>query len=420
MNLLFYLYLLIFPYTSNFSKGVFGLSLDEFLLILLFSFSILRFFLLYKKRTNYIFKVILFILVISLFCGYFSSWVFESDFSSSFTKLIKFPIIFFTSYLLQKTTTISYSMIIKLLYFNSLVVSLIGIFQFFNLMGVRNLLFLIYPIRMNFETVILGSNIGATSVWGDKNTFGGYLLFIIIIIIVSTFKRANNRIVFKNIRNNNIILVLLLDISALFLTGSSSSILCLLIFIYLYFFYKIKQNYKYVNYVFVLIVILTFYLIFSDVIDNQIFRQFSNDKTYSRVFGTEIETYYLPRSMVERFTLVPFVFGLYDQYPLSFICGFGYSDKAFDLLPWGTTEIGYLNMLYHSGIFFLVLYVFLFTQIYKKSKAKISIDIKYEILNYLCLMMVILNFVFVFYRSFSTATIFFILLGFTNLNKIEK
>jgi hypothetical protein len=311
---------------------------------------------------------------------------------------------------------------LTLLITSSIIVSVLAILQFIDFPGVRLLLANIYfesyaPFFIDPNRNI--ANLSMTSTLGDKNTLGGYAALISIITVTFLLNRT--------FKVGFLSLLLAASLITLVLSGSSSSTISFLFafLVLLIFTKKLKSGPAIAV---VLLCACLAGLFGKEIIQLQLKRQFISNTITDRSTKEVKKTYGLPRTVIVRYYLAVFLGTriIEDRYAIAL--GFGSGDKAEKMLPWGTTEIGYLKMFFHYGAVYMVIYILFYLYIirFQKKCAKTFKpgQLGYTIFSALyaaTVFMIFANLIFPYYSAAGSTHIFYILLGlFFGLLKRER
>jgi hypothetical protein len=282
----------------------------------------------------------------------------------------------------------------------SLSVHFIALMQFLEIDYIVSTINNVYDYRSSVQNSLV------SSIFGDKNTYGGYSLFLAVIASYLYEKR-------KKIQN---LILLVVQVCGILLSGSSTAFVGL--FICLYFYFIKNKSLKTKIYFLVVAFFLgcVFFFIFEDIIILQINRQFRGS-VYSRTFDFMIDTHGIPASLFTRLVLSYFLLQHLSSSWFSFIGGFGFSDVAMEMLPWGTAETGYMSMFFHYGFFYMFSMILFWFYLIKSICKRNDI---YEITGMLycmLLLMFTLNFVFPYYQSTGSGFLFTLILAIAVSNK---
>lgn len=410
------MFIFIFPFVCALERGLLvpGLKIDEIVLVLCLvgvsldnwnkiSFSL--------NKVDYVFFLIIFTgLASQIICAIYRGWPLPiGELLSFFKGYIIYRIVYRSI-----STHDEVNKTFWLLIFSGLLVSLIGLLQIYDVYNMRHFLSVIYPDSTAFSLLRDDvQNLSATSTIGDKNALGGYLSLVIILLVFSRKILRLNKILYSAVISFSFV--------GLAMSGSSSAILSLLIALMVYSFFAIKifkiSNLKYIFFSIILLFIIS--IASYDVIKTQVVRQFDRSVVVDRASGDIVNTYGLPGSLVVRGYLLIYLSDMILDDKISLLFGFGRSEAAMELLPWGSPEIGYLYMIYHFGIFFLFANLYLFVFFIKRYFKLNSTSFMTELYSSQLLKVVFVasvfnvsaNLIYPYYVSAGVSHLFFILIG---------
>lgn len=300
-----------------------------------------------------------------------------------------------------------------------ILVSIIALLQLYNFGDMQGHLANIYYDTPAVQVLTrnisgIGSFLRATSTLGNWNALGSYSALAAFLSI--SIWRTKSDLRFRNLPG----ISFASSLGSLLLAGSSSSFFGFIsggMVVIIGGLRRIRIRKKHlVGFALVILVMIVLYLIIgSDIIQAQVTRQ-SSPYIYDRASEQYYPTYGLPASLMVRWYLAKHLFLLISNDQTAFVTGFGENEYSLSLLPWGTAESGYVGMFFFYGPFYVLFYFMLmftaFLYSWRIGRTSINQDkTLYNLslaLNGMIVSMVVMNIISSYYSAAGTSHIFFI------------
>lgn len=253
---------------------------------------------------------------------------------------------------------------VVLLLLPSLLVSVVALLQLLDVASIRSLLSDIYYEGGAFS---VGSQVyRATATLSNWNSLGGYAALGACLSLAL-------------IRHRKALMIpwlapvaLAANLSMLMLAGSSSSVVGFMSGAFVWWILRSRRarlQKRHLLYILLILVVGSVVLVVAGqaVLQKQIERQRPSE-VVDRATGRTVVISWVPRSVVVRWLLARYLFGLIAEDGLALLTGFGVGEDALALLPWGTAESGYMTMLFFYGPLFVLAYLVLLRVIVSQAR----------------------------------------------------
>jgi hypothetical protein len=256
---------------------------------------------------------------------------------------------------------------VTLLLLTSLPVTVLAFMQLQDVAGVRSLLATIYKSSAQY---VLSADVRrdffrATATLGNWNALGGYAAFgaCVGLAVIRYYKALEKPWLGP--------LALAANLATLMMAFSSSSIVGFGVGAFVWWILrarKTKLTKRQLLYVVIIVIIGSAAFLMAGKITLQLqFKRQTSSQVLDLATGKIYPTYGVPSSVVVRWALSRYLFGLMAEDGLALMTGFGTGDNAIARLPFGTAESGYVTMLFFYGPLFVLAYLALLWVVLKQA-----------------------------------------------------